>query len=143
MPHSACDALDPPNVTLAVERDGVIIYTDAGIGVKPLLTLYRERSELLVGASVADTVVGKAAAVLLVLGRVSHVHGRIMSCSAKAYLQAHGIGFSCDDEVPGIVNRTGDGSCPLEAAVLEISDPHCAYGALAARVEQLMNDQIP
>ena len=138
MENYIIDALNPPTITCVVAQKGTIVYTASGLGVKPLLTLYRENPELLAGASVADTIVGKAAAVLLVLAKATCVHGVTMSRAAQEYLDLYGIAHSCEQEVPLILNRSGDGSCPLEAAVSALSDPHEAYAALIAQIEVLM-----
>ena len=134
----AKNTLNPPEVTCAVALEGEIVYASSGLGVKPLLALYRENPALLRGASVADTVIGKAAAVILVLAGSREAYGQIMSRAAIDYLEAHGIAHSCGEEVPLILNRTGDGSCPLEASVAKLSDPQEAFAALTTRIEQLM-----
>lgn len=134
----AINTLNPPEITCAVARDGAVRYTASGLGVKPLLAVYREQPALLKGASVADTVIGKAAAVILVLAGAKEAYGQIMSRAAIDYMDAHGIAHHCGEEVPLILNRTGDGSCPLEASVASLTDPQEAYAALTARIEQLM-----
>lgn len=131
-------SLNPPAVTCAIVQDGKTVYTSAGLGVKPLLAVYREQPLLLRGSAVADTVIGKAAAVLLVLGGVSQAYGQIMSRPAMDYLAAHGISHACGQEVPFILNRTEDGSCPLEASVEQIDDLQEAFVALTNRVAELM-----
>ena len=90
-------------------------------GVAPLLEfLDSERS--FCGFSAADKVVGKGAALLYVLLGVSAVHATVISAGAHSVLQEAGIKTTYDHLVPYIKNRTGNGCCPIEAAVLEISD---------------------
>ena len=45
-------------------------------------------------------------------------------------LREHGVPASCDQTVPGILNRTKTGPCPMEACVAEIEDPQKAFFAL-------------
>ena len=68
------------------------------------------------GASVADKVIGKAAASLMVLGGVHEVYTHIISRPALRLLQEAGVAVSCDEVVDHIINRDRTGWCPLEQA---------------------------
>lgn len=46
--------------TLVLQKDGETIYKDFGRGVGPALRVYDTQPELLRGAEVCDTIVGKA-----------------------------------------------------------------------------------
>lgn len=48
-------------------------------GVADLFALVTDNPSFLDGASVADRVIGRGAALLLVLGRVAHVYARVIS----------------------------------------------------------------
>lgn len=61
-----------------VLRNGEI-YTFERRGVEDLYALLREQPGLLLGADVADKVVGKGAAALMVLGRVRRVYADVLS----------------------------------------------------------------
>lgn len=106
-----------------VLRDGCILHRGTGQGLAPLLSLYTDQPELLAGSQVADKVIGKAAAMLLVLGGVSAVHGITMSVAARDYLAARGIATGWDRLIDLIANRSRDGICPMERAVLALEDP--------------------
>ena len=73
-------------------------------GVADLFRLLREEPQLLRGAFIADKVVGKGAAALMVLG------GR----PALELLAGAGIAVEYTVVVPGIMNRAGTGTCPVE-----------------------------
>ena len=64
--------------TIAVVSNGEV-FTSQERGVKPLLHLLTEKKGFLKGASVADKVIGKAAALLMVLGEIKEVHTLIIS----------------------------------------------------------------
>ncbi|MCM1043624.1 MAG: DUF1893 domain-containing protein [Corallococcus sp.] len=70
----------------------------------------------------ADKVVGKAAAALYVKLNVRGIYADVISVSAAKLLQANGIGYVCGTTVQSIVNRKGDGLCPMELASMNISD---------------------
>ena len=53
--------------TLVLQKDGETIYKDFGRGVGPALRVYDTQPELLRGAEVCDTIVGKAAAAIYIL----------------------------------------------------------------------------
>ena len=91
-------------------------------GVAPLLDWLEEGLDMR-GFSAADKIVGKAAAMLFVLGGVREVYAPVMSEKAVVLLTKHGIAASCDRMVDFIINRTGDGVCPMERAVADLEEP--------------------
>lgn len=83
-------------------------------GVKDLYRLLKEQPEVLRGAYVADKVVGKGAAALLILGGVQRLFAELISRSALALLEESGIPVEYTRCVPYIINRQGTGMCPVE-----------------------------
>lgn len=112
--------------TIAVVSDGEV-FTSQERGVKPLLFLLKEKKEFLKGASVADKVIGKAAALLMVLGEIKEVHTLIISEPAIKVFEKHNIPCFYDKKVTRIVNRTGDGLCPMETLCLDVDEPQEAF----------------
>ena len=127
--------------TCILLKNGEIVHTGSGRGVKPLLAAYEENPSLLRGAVLADKIIGKAAAMIAVLGGVRQVFALTMSTAAREYLAAHNIPSACGHEVKMIFNRTGDGLCPLEQSVLELSEPEAGYRALKETIRRLMAKQ--
>lgn len=119
------------------DRDRVLTSREGGI--LPLLERCEE-GENCREMSVADRVIGKAAAMLLVQMQVREAHGDIMSTKAQELLQAHGIAVSCGLLVPGILDRSGKYPCPMEQAVADLTDPHDAPAALRAAFERLRKE---
>ncbi|MGI6145577.1 MAG: DUF1893 domain-containing protein [Clostridia bacterium] len=118
-------------------KNDKIIRTLSGQGVSPLLLIYENEPEILQGAFVVDKVIGKAAAILLVLGGAKGVYGLIMSAAARDYLGAHGYQVNFGKIINSIVNRTGDGMCPLENSVLDIDNPEIGYHMLKETLKRL------
>ncbi|MBS6948840.1 MAG: DUF1893 domain-containing protein [Bifidobacterium scardovii] len=108
-----------------------------GHGVRPLLQ-WLSSGRSLAGFSAADRVVGKAAALLYARLGVEAVYARIMSEEGLAMLQLYGIASSYEQLVPMILNRSGDGMCPIERSVQAIVDPVAAVPAIRAAVARLM-----
>ncbi len=113
---------------------GEFFFTATERGVKPLVDWLDSGMDLR-GFSAADKVVGRATAFLYRLLGVKAVHALVMSTPAKEALEAGGIAAFCDKEVPGIINRRGDGPCPFEHAVLGLTD--AAEALTAIRKKQL------
>lgn len=119
-----------------VLTDGDQVFTSVLRGVRPLVQ-FLERGTDMTGFSAADKVVGRATAYLYVLLGVGAVYARIISEPAVAVLQAHGIRVEYGRLVPNIINRRGDGICPFEAAVMEISEPNEAYRAILRKMQEM------
>ena len=119
-----------------VLTDGDQVFTSVLRGVRPLVQ-FLERGTDMTGFSAADKVVGRATAYLYVLLGVGAVYARIISEPAVAVLQAHGIRVECARIVPNIINRKGDGICPFESAVMDISDPAEAYRAIREKMKEM------
>jgi len=114
---------------------GEAVLTTTARGVRPLLQWLDGGVER--GFSAADRVVGRGAAFLYRLLGVKAVYARVMSEPAVRVLEEGGIAALPDRVVPGIVNRTGDGPCPFEAAVLEIREPQEALRAIREKMAAL------
>ncbi len=99
-------------------RDGVVREFQRR-GVADLYDLLKEHPRFLLGADVADKVVGKGAAALMAAGRVARVYADVASEPARELLLRAGIPVCCGLSVPAIRNRAGDGLCPLESLCLD------------------------
>jgi hypothetical protein len=118
-------------------RDGRIVKAGEGTGVGPLITAWEREPELLCGAVIVDKIVGRAAAMLAVLGGAAGVYGLTMSASARDYLSACGIPAEAEVCTERILNRSGTGWCPMEQAVLDIDDPAEGYRKLKETMRRL------
>ena len=117
------DILHNEDLTLVVKSENGEIHRFTQRGVKDLLTLVSERPEVLKGALIADKAVGKAAAACMVTGRVRQVHADVMSEPALDLLQTHGIVAEYGQLVDHIINRAGDGWCPMEKLSRDEDNP--------------------
>lgn len=97
-----------------IVRKGGELRTFTRRGVADLYDLLRNDPSFLRGASVADKVVGKAAAALMILGDVRHLHAVVISRPALELLRRARIEVTCDTLTEGIANRDRTGLCPLE-----------------------------
>jgi hypothetical protein len=89
-------------------------------GVKDLYTLVTINPKLLHRAYLADKVVGKGAAALMIIGGISGIYTRVISEPALQLFKQTNIRVEYDELVPEIINRKGDGLCPVESLVKDL-----------------------
>ena len=133
--RKAVALLESGGHTCVLYRDDTYL-TDDRRGIRPLMELL-ESSRDVTGFSAADRVVGKAAAFLYCLLKVSCVYAGVISKPALQVLQAQGIPVFYSTLVPAIKNRTGDGFCPMETAVWDLEDPKKAPNAIRETLKKL------
>lgn len=110
--------------SLVVVKDGKTSVCD-GRGIKPVVD-YLEKDNF-DGAFVADKVIGKASALLLVYGKVQEVYTPVISKPAVKVFEDNNVKYSADKIVDNIINRTGTDLCPMEKKVQNIDNPKRAY----------------
>ncbi len=115
---------------------GDTIYKSTARGVAPILSLIDD-GKLLSGFSAADKVIGRAAAMLLYHAGVRNIYGAVMSRPAADFLEKNGVDYSLGELCDRITNRSGDGYCPMELAVMDISEPEMALAAVRKRLSEL------
>ncbi len=136
--RSAVNLIREGTATCVVIRENRIVRTSTGAGIGPVIQLYEEGA--LKGASVVDKIVGKASAMVLILGGAKGCYGVTMSKPAEEYLKAHQVPAAWDTLVETITDRTGGGICPMEQTVREIDDPAEGLAALKKRLEELQSE---
>lgn len=114
---------------------GQEVYCSREAGIRPIMKLLAEDIDVLKGAIVSDRVIGRAAALLLAYAGIQNLYAGIMSQYGAEVLKQAGISFAAGKEVEYIVNRTGDGMCPMEQLVLQQTDPETAYRILKQKLQ--------
>lgn len=110
-------------------------------GVIDLFELYRSDPVFMKDAAVADKVIGKGAAAVLVLGKVADVWADVLSESAYELLHTAGIMVNCDDKVPFIINRAHTDRCPLETACAVSDNPAELYPVICEFVAKMNGEK--
>ncbi len=116
--------------------DGKNICRSKKRGVKPLLE-FLESDCNFCSYCAADKVVGAGAAHLYVLLGVKSVWAKIISESAKQILTKNNIDIFFETSVPHIINRNGDGICPIESCVKNIENSNEAFRIIKAKLSEL------
>lgn len=131
----AIELLKNDELSIAI-CNGEVEYTSTERGVAPVLKLIESNVDLN-GFSVADKVVGKAVAMLFVLVGIKAVYASVISESALEFLEKNNIGCTYDKLTRRIQNRSKDGLCPMESAVMDSDDPVEAYSLILKALEKL------
>ena len=107
--------------SVVVARGGVIIATESGRGLDPLLKLFDAGK--LSGAVVMDKVVGRAAAAICAEGGAVKVCTPLAGKGAAELFERRGIPFAAEETAETILNHEQTGSCPMEKAVSGLDEP--------------------
>jgi hypothetical protein len=124
--------LSGKGITLSIVKNGEIIFEDSSSGISGFLEAIEKLSEKLQSASVADTIVGEAIALLCVHVKVVNVYAVTLSKRAKAVFEKYRVYHEWESLVENIMNLEGAGMCPFEKLATEISNPSEAYKRLKA-----------
>ncbi|MBR6233205.1 MAG: DUF1893 domain-containing protein [Erysipelotrichaceae bacterium] len=121
-----------------VEKDYSIIasngYSSYDSGIKPVIVPMCQNIAFFKDCCVADKLIGKASAMLLVLSGVKNVYTPVLSKAGREVFDKYGVAYEYDTLAEYIVNRKGDGMCPMEMTVKDIDDPKEAFEALKRKL---------
>lgn len=106
-------------------------------GVADLFSLVTDEPDFLRGASVADRIIGRGAALLLVKGGAAEVYAQVISSGAIEVLIQAGIEVEYGQLVANIINRTGTDICPVEKLTADTSSPDEAYVMIKQFLENM------
>lgn len=112
------------------------VYLSVLKGVKPLLDFLKNNVDL-EGFSLADKVIGKGVAFLILKAKIKNVYTKIISKPALDLLIKNDIEVYYDLLVENIINRTKTDLCPIEKVVLEVNDVDIAYQKIINKLIEL------
>ena len=108
--------LDENNLSCII-RNKEVTKTFTQRGVFDLHDLVAKNDEILKGGYIADKIVGKGAASMMVKGGIKALRTHVISQSALDLLKQHNITVHYDTVVETINNRSNTGMCPVETRV--------------------------
>lgn len=123
-----------------VIANGTDIRTFHQRGVADLYYLLTHEPEFMRGACIADKVIGKAAASLLIKGGIKQVYADTISTPALNLLKEHGIPVTYAQEIHHIENRTKTGWCPLEQLCYEEQSIDKMFESISQFVARMQNE---
>lgn len=119
-----------------VIANGTDVRTFTQRGVADLYDLLQHAPDFLHGALIADKVVGKGAAALMVLGGIKQVYADVISESALQLLMDAGVKTGYGKTVSHIINRTHTDWCPIEKATRDLATPQEILPAITEFLNQ-------
>jgi len=123
--------LNRERLNLLIIKNNKRLYASKKGGMDPLLEAINLLGlQTLVGTTVIDKIVGKAAALLISYFKASDVYTKLLSRSAIEVLEKHGIRYKSERVVENIRKKDDTDICPFEKLVLEIEDPKEGYEKL-------------
>lgn len=131
------EILDSQHLSLVIRDAQGNIHTCNGRGVSDLHDILHHSPQLLQGAQVADKVVGRGAATLMILGGVKQLYAALISQQAIDFLDKANVRYTYGKRVPVIINRTGTGLCPVEQLTAQCASPQQALPLIDTFVRSL------
>ena len=123
--------------TICLCKDGNCLYSERR-GIAPMMNFIASGTDMR-GYSVADLVVGKAAAMLFILSEIKSVFAKTLSKSGEEILKRYEIPYEYETLTDKIINRDGSDICPMEKAISVTEDPQEAYSILSERIKRMSN----
>ena len=109
-------------------------YFSFETAIRPILLAMKDDISFFEGTSVADKIIGKASAMLLTLSGVKEVYTPVLSKAGQQIFEKYGVKYEYDELAEYIINRKGDGMCPMEMTVKDIDDLNKAFIALKKKL---------
>lgn len=128
------------SLTIVVVKNSKVLFESEAHGISSLMEALDVLGDRMRSASVADKIVGKAAALLCIYAGVEAVYAPTMSLEAKRILEEHGIHSEWDILVEKILDASGRNICPFEKAAMKIENPKKAYEKLKAILEGIKSE---
>jgi len=124
---TAKQRLKEKELSLVFVRDSKVIFETNVEGLRGFVQAIETLSDSLAKSSIADRIVGKAAALLCAYCRAKTVFASTMSQSGLKTLETHRIPSEFESLVPTILNRKKTDRCPFEKLVENTTNPKEAY----------------
>ena len=117
-------------VSLVIVKEGQILFESDSSGIRGLLQSIEKLKIEMYGSSVADRIVGRAAALLLAYSRVNEIYAFVLSRGGLEVLEENRIKVECQNLVQIIRDQTGKNICPFEKFSSEIKSLDKAFEQL-------------
>jgi len=125
------------DLTLVIVKEGKVIFETKSQGIGGFLQAIKKLGKKLVASSVADKIVGAAAAMLCVYSGASSVFAVTISKEGVRVLENNNTIYQFENRVPNILNHDKTDICPFEKLAIASKDPKEAYTKLKSFAETL------
>jgi hypothetical protein len=117
-------------VSLSIVKEGKIFFESRSHGLKDLFGAVNKLGTSLRNASIADQIVGKAAAFLFVYSRANSVFAVTISEKGLKLLEQNHVSAEFRSIVPNVLNKERTDVCPFEKMALNCRDAKEVFGIL-------------
>jgi len=122
--------LKQKNLDLVIAKNGRIVFENGFQGIRGLLRAIEKLGKESIGSSVADRIVGRAAAMLCAYSKAASVFAVTVSEEGIKVLEDNKVFYRFENRVPNILNQEGTDICPFEKLVTSFTKPEEAYKKL-------------
>lgn len=130
--------IDYPDKTCIIYRNDKVIFTSEYRGVRPMMEYMKSYGPSQEPLTIIDRIMGKGAVLLAVLIGATNIKTPIISEPALALALKHKHQVEYGKKIPFVINRTGDGRCPIESSILDIDDIEEGYEVIKVTIAELM-----
>lgn len=123
------------DLALVIVKEGRVLRQDRSQGLDGFLKAIEKLGKSLVASSVADKIVGAAAAMLCVYSGVVSVFALMISGEGISVLENNKIAYQFEDRVQSILNLDKTDICLFEKLALNSKNPKEAYEKLKSLAE--------
>lgn len=138
----AKEILKKGNYTFVLTKRGQLLKTSYERGVLPMLRIVKDDEQALFNAIVADKIIGRAAAFLLIKYRAKAVYADKISEKAREVLDKNSVFYQFGESVPFIKNRDQSGQCPLEKLTSHTDNPDYACEQISLFYKQVLGIEL-
>jgi hypothetical protein len=128
------------DLSLVIVKNEKVIFETKKPGINGLLQAIETLDKNLVKSSVADKIVGVAAAMLCVYTGVSSVFAMTISGPGIKVLKDNKIAYLFENKVSNIMDRSKTDVCPFEKQAIASINSEEAYVKLKTLADQMMKN---
>ncbi len=130
--------LHKDKLNLVIVKNGAVVFDTGAHGLSGFLLAIEKLGKELAGASVADRILGRAAALLCAYSEVASVFAVTISEEGVQMLRRNDILYEYDNLIPNILNYDRTDVCPFEKLTADLVNPEEAYAKLKRKVSSSM-----
>jgi hypothetical protein len=120
-------------LSLVIVKDAKVFFETESHGISDLVKAIEKLRDDAKGSSVADRIVGRAAALLFVFSGVKAVFAVTASDGGIEVLKKNSVFCEYESRVTSVLNLKRTDVCPFEKLVAKLSSPEKAYEMLRAQ----------
>lgn len=114
-------------LTLIIIKNGETLYETKSHRISGFLNAIEQCGRNLKNAAAADTIVGKAVALLTVYSEINAVYAETLSKKGKEFLEENKITVEWKELIDNILDDKKQNICPFEKEAEDITNPKEAY----------------